>query len=247
MKKTEQVATAMTEMTTTSGEITNNAAQAAQSAQEADENAKEAQKTVNTAADSVRALAEDVSIASEVIAKLEGDVQNISSSLTVIQDIAEQTNLLALNAAIEAARAGEQGRGFAVVADEVRKLASRTQESTGDIHEMIQQLKSASDEAVKAMQASSARGDETVGHANEAAIVIEEIQRAIANIHDMNSLIATATEEQAIVGKDITERIVVISDQSANSAELADQNRVGGERLNQEAAQLEQLVARFTV
>ncbi|MFA0173501.1 methyl-accepting chemotaxis protein, partial [Vibrio splendidus] len=104
-----------------------------------------------------------------VVSRLEGDVQNISSSLTVIQDIAEQTNLLALNAAIEAARAGDQGRGFAVVADEVRKLASRTQESTGDIHKMIQQLKSASDAAVKAMDSSQSRSAQTVEEANAAA------------------------------------------------------------------------------
>jgi methyl-accepting chemotaxis protein len=112
---------------------------------------------------------------------------------------------------------------------------------------MIEQLKSASDEAVRAMDSSRTRGDETVRQTNDAATAIEEIQRAIANIHDMNALIATATEEQAIVGKDIAQRIVVISDQSGESAQLAGLNKSGSDNLNQRATQLEQLVSRFTV
>ncbi|MEZ8824105.1 methyl-accepting chemotaxis protein [Vibrio sp. 10N.261.55.A7] len=246
-EETEQVATAMTEMTTTAGEISNNASNAAGSANEAEENAKEAQQIVNSAADSVRELAQEVSEASSVISQLESDVKNISSSLEVIQDIAEQTNLLALNAAIEAARAGEQGRGFAVVADEVRKLASRTQDSTGEIHAMIEQLKSASDAAVKAMDSSQARGDSTVAEANAAAQALIKIQESIGTIMDMNSLIATATEEQSIVGQEISQRIVVISDQSSQSADLANQNRAGSQQLNERANELSALVGRFTV
>ncbi|WP_114784182.1 methyl-accepting chemotaxis protein [Vibrio tetraodonis] len=245
--ETEQVATAMTQMTTTASEISNNASQAADSAKEADDNAKDAQNIVNSAAKSVEALAEEVSQANGVISRLEGDVQNISSSLEVIQDIAEQTNLLALNAAIEAARAGEQGRGFAVVADEVRKLASRTQDSTGEIHKMIEQLKSASDDAVKAMESSQKRGASTVEEANAAAKALIQIQESIGTIMDMNSLIATATEEQSIVGQEISERIVVISDQSSQSADLANENKAGSQALNHRANELYDLVGRFKV
>lgn len=246
-EETEQVATAMTEMTTTASEISNNANQAADSAKQADDNAKDAQHIVNSAADSVEALAQEVSQANGVISRLEGDVQNISSSLAVIQDIAEQTNLLALNAAIEAARAGEQGRGFAVVADEVRKLASRTQDSTGEIHQMIEQLKAASDDAVKAMESSQKRGESTVEEANAAARALVKIQESIGTIMDMNSLIATATEEQSLVGQEISQRVVVISDQSSQSAALANENRAGSQELNQRANELYELVGRFKV
>ncbi len=246
-EETEQVATAMTELTTTASEISNNASQAAQSAKEADNNAKDAQDIVNSAAKSVEALANEVSQASSVISHLEGNVKNIAVSLGVIQDIAEQTNLLALNAAIEAARAGEQGRGFAVVADEVRKLASRTQESTGEIHQMIEQLKSASDAAVKAMDSSQTLSHSTVEESNSATQALVKIQESIGTIMDMNALIATATEEQSIVGQEISQRVVVISDQSYQSADLANENRSGSQELNQRATQLYELVDRFTV
>ncbi|WP_406609177.1 methyl-accepting chemotaxis protein [Agarivorans sp. JK6] len=246
-EETEQVATAMTEMTASAHDVSDNANQAANSAQQVDTNAGQAMSTVGTAVTTVQQLADEIGQASEVIGKLEGDVQNISSALGVIQGIAEQTNLLALNAAIEAARAGEQGRGFAVVADEVRQLASRTQQSTGEIHGMIERLKSGSDAAVSAMNSSQERSGEAVSGANAASDALQLIKESIQHIMDMNALIATATEEQSHVGQEISQRIVHIADQSSQSAGLAQENRSGSVNLNERAEQLEELVKRFTL
>ncbi|PQJ88529.1 methyl-accepting chemotaxis protein [Aliivibrio sifiae] len=245
--KTEQIATAMTELTTSSHDISLNAEQAASSAQDADNHAQVAMRTVNEASESVKTLASELDEASHVISKLEEDVQNIASSLSVIQGIAEQTNLLALNAAIEAARAGEQGRGFAVVADEVRQLASSTQDSTAKIHQRIEALKSGSDSAVQVMAASKNFSLLTVSKAEAASEVLNEILVSVNTITEMNLLIATATQEQSIVGQEISELIVSISDQSSESAELAEHNRAGGVLLNKKANTLVDIVDRFTL
>jgi methyl-accepting chemotaxis protein len=246
-KETEQVATAMTEMTATAAEISNNAGQAADSAREAEDNVSVAHQVVVATASSVSALSEEVAQASIVISKLEGDVKNISSSLDIIQEISEQTNLLALNAAIEAARAGDQGRGFAVVADEVRKLASRTQDSTGDIHDIIQRLKAASDDAVTVMDKSHKRSIDTVSQANSATSALRKIQESVQDILDMNALIATATSQQSVVGQEISQRVVVISEQSDDASKLAQDNKRGSEDLNIKVKELSSLVERFKV
>ena len=245
--QTDQVATAMTEMTTTAQEISKNASEAESAAQTAENNSQNALKTVGSAVHSVQELAEEIESAGTVISNLEGDVQNISSALEVIQSIAEQTNLLALNAAIEAARAGEQGRGFAVVADEVRQLASRTQESTGDIHNMIERLISASDAAVKVMASSQQKGTGTVKEANAASEALNLIRESINTIMEMNSLIATATEEQSLVGAEISQHVVDISNKSQQSADFASANSDGAKTLQNYATELDNLVGQFTL
>jgi methyl-accepting chemotaxis protein len=246
-EETDQVATAMTEMTTTAQEISKNASEAESAAQTAEKHSKHALQTVGSAVSSVQALANEIESAATVIAALEGDVKNISSALEVIQSIAEQTNLLALNAAIEAARAGEQGRGFAVVADEVRQLASRTQQSTGEIHSMIERLIAASDAAVKVMDSSQQKGAGTVEEAKAASEALNQIRESINTIMEMNSLIATATEEQSLVGAEISQHVVGISDKSQQSADFAGANRDGAKTLQSYATELDNLVNQFTL
>lgn len=246
-EQTEQVATAITEMTSVAQEIANNATNSSQSAQKVTRESLEAGNIVNKAALSVQELRGEISQASTVIIALEDDVKNITSSLTVIQEIAEQTNLLALNAAIEAARAGEQGRGFAVVADEVRQLASRTQASTGDIHKMIEQLKLGSDKAVTAISASQVKSDATLEHATSANEAINMIDTSIQTIMEMAELIATATEEQSQVGLDISQRIETISIQSDQTNAMAHESKNSSITLENQASELNSLVAQFKV
>ncbi|WP_409419247.1 methyl-accepting chemotaxis protein [Marinomonas sp. RS-M-Aa-14] len=246
-EETELVATSVTQMTATAHDISENASSAASAAQSADNKAKEAMSTVDSAVDSVSVLANKLESTSSVMDKLKNNVSNISSSLNVIQEIAEQTNLLALNAAIEAARAGEQGRGFAVVADEVRQLASKTQQSTGDIQHIIEQLKGATEAAVQSMLDSRSQSEDTVLKARQASDALTEILDSVSKIMDMNTLIATATEEQSQVCQDISQRVELISEQSLQVVQVSDKNRQGSNELRHKILELKSLVDRFTM
>jgi methyl-accepting chemotaxis protein len=207
----EQTATAITEMTSTVQEVAQNATGAAHAASKADASAQSGRQVMQNTIETINALSNEVREASEVIRKLEDDTNSVGTVLDVIRGIAEQTNLLALNAAIEAARAGEQGRGFAVVADEVRNLAQRTQESTAEIQQIIENVQTGAKDAVSAMEQGSESTATCVEQANVAGAALDEITAAVNEIHMMNTQIATAAEEQTTVSEDISKNINEIS------------------------------------
>ena len=216
--ETEQVATAINEMAATVHEVARNASEAAAAANAADADASSGKIVVSASIESIQKLAHDVENAASVIEQLKTDSVSIGSVLDVIQGIAEQTNLLALNAAIEAARAGEQGRGFAVVADEVRTLAQRTQESTTEIQQMIERLQTGAERAVSAMAAGRQQTQSSVSKATEAGESFQAISTAIATINDMNTHIASAAEEQNSVADEINKNITRISQLAEQTA-----------------------------
>ncbi|WP_240503693.1 MULTISPECIES: methyl-accepting chemotaxis protein [Pseudoalteromonas] len=245
--ETEMIATAMTQLSASAEEISRNANEAANSAKNANRSADDTQNSVDEATDSVNTLAQKLDQASDVILKLEGDVKNISSSLSIIQEIAEQTNLLALNAAIEAARAGEQGRGFAVVADEVRELATRTQKSAAQILGVIKTLTDGSKDAVQAMDSSKSFSALTVDKAASASESLQNIVQFIHEILNVNEHIASATKEQNIVDKEISERTESISEHSKESAAIGDRNLEISSKLSEKAGELAAIVNRFKI
>lgn len=215
---TDQAATAMNEMAATVQEVSRNAQAAASSARDADNAAKSGSLVATKAKSGIESLTSEVDLASNVIQQLEKDSQSIGVILEVIQGIAQQTNLLALNAAIEAARAGEQGRGFAVVADEVRTLASRTQQSTEEIKVMIDQLQSGAGNAVKVMATAREKAEVGQESVEQAADALSTIGTAVATIDEMNTQIANASKEQGMVAEDINRNIVAISEKSEQAA-----------------------------
>lgn len=243
----DQVATAMNEMTATVQEVARHAQEAASTATEADDVASEGSKVVEQTISSINVLASEIENSAAIIKKVEEDGIQIGTVLNVIKSIAEQTNLLALNAAIEAARAGEQGRGFAVVADEVRTLASRTQESTQEIQDMIEQLQSGSQQAVQAMANSQEKAQATVNQAGSAGSSLRAITSNVASISDMNLQIATAAEEQSAVSEEINRNVVEISQIAEQSAEGAQQTAIASEELSELAGQLQSLIQQFKV
>lgn len=244
-QESELVSTAVSEMQATSGVVSDNANEAANASQNANLEVQSTNQTLDKTVSSIRDLAADIEKASGVIHDLDADVGNIASVLDVIRGIAEQTNLLALNAAIEAARAGEQGRGFAVVADEVRSLASRTQQSTGEIHNMIEKLQQGAQQAVSVMESSRHSSESTIESAGQASQSLQAILTAISSMSDMNTHIAAAAVQQSEVSEQVTENIVRIATNSSEVVDIVGQAEHKIDSLNQQCEQLDQLVAQF--
>ena len=243
--ETEQVATAMNEMSMSVHEVARNAGNAADAAQQADAAAKKGQQVVKCTVEDIHNLATEVESAAEVIGKLKEDSIGIGAVLDVIRAIADQTNLLALNAAIEAARAGEQGRGFAVVADEVRSLASRTQESTREIQGMIERLQNGAASAADAMDQGRRSADATVEKAGQAGESLDAITQVVDTIRDMNTQIAHAAEQQSTTAEEINRNVATINTISVETSHGAEQTAKATDELAQLALHLQEVVGKF--
>ncbi|GJA55138.1 methyl-accepting chemotaxis protein [Aeromonas caviae] len=242
-----QVATAMNEMQSTVNEVARNTTDAMGAAKQASRTSTQGNQVVRSAIGSIEQVSRQIEQAGSVVQQLETDSASISMVLDVIRGIAEQTNLLALNAAIEAARAGEQGRGFAVVADEVRSLAQRTQASTAEISKMIEVLQERTAEAGSAMQLSRQQMQESVELAREAGSSIDSINGAVTQITDMNTLIATATEQQNAVTEELNRSIVKIHTAADENAQGAQQTAQACVELSKLANTLHHMTQRFTL
>ncbi|HDN9019453.1 methyl-accepting chemotaxis protein [Aeromonas salmonicida] len=242
-----QLATAMNEMQATVQEVSRNTSDAASAATQVSSSAELGANTVNDSIKRIEQVAGAIESTAVVIRQLGDDSRNIGMVLEVIRGIAEQTNLLALNAAIEAARAGEQGRGFAVVADEVRTLAKRTQDSTSQINTIIAELQQRAEQAGTTMQQSQEMMNSTVSTAREAGLSISEISNSVESISHMNIQIATATEEQGAVSEELNRNVVNISHASEEVAAGATQMAQACNDLNHLANQLQEMVRRFRV
>ncbi|WP_434567718.1 methyl-accepting chemotaxis protein [Vibrio chagasii] len=240
-----QIATAVHEMSATAEEVANNAQMTADSAISSTENCEQGKQVIIRNQDSITNLAKQVENASGIIQELEKNALDINAILSTISDIAEQTNLLALNAAIEAARAGEQGRGFAVVADEVRVLSQRTHSSTDEIREMIETLQKNSVSAVESMQRSQDLAQSSVDDANNATTALEEIASSIQQISDMASHISNAASEQRTVTGEVSKNIQLVNDVSDKMSTEADNSRHLSEELRGIAQQLNSQVQLF--
>jgi methyl-accepting chemotaxis protein len=243
----EQAATAVNEMTSAVDEVARNAVSTSEASSESNRTAQHGREQVRQTVDSISHLADDVTNTASEVEQLAGQVRDISKVLDVIRSIADQTNLLALNAAIEAARAGEAGRGFAVVADEVRALAHRTQQSTREIEQMISGIQQGTDKAVNAMQSSNSRARSTLDVAKAAGQALDEIAAAISQINERNLVIASASEEQAQVAREVDRNLVNIRDLSMQSSAGANQTSAASQELSRLAVDLNNLVARFSV
>jgi methyl-accepting chemotaxis protein len=241
------VVTAVNELTMAIQEVARNTSSTAQNTKNATSITDKGQERIQLALVNVQGLAVRISETAEFMLRLENEAKNVTSVIDVIRGVAEQTNLLALNAAIEAARAGEQGRGFAVVADEVRTLASRTQQSTADIQGMLSKLQQGVQHAVDAMGSSSAMTSDAVSSATEAGHSLTGIGSAVKEISDMTLQIATAAEEQSSVTSEIDKNLVQINSLAMNTAEGATKTAVESQRLNELSIKLRQLLMQFKV
>ncbi|KAF1067301.1 MAG: Methyl-accepting chemotaxis protein McpP [Pseudomonas citronellolis] len=245
--ETDQVATAINEMTAAAQEVARSAQRAADAARETDHEGQAAKQEVDRCVAQINDLAGEVSSSSEALETLRQDVQGIVGVLEVIRSIAEQTNLLALNAAIEAARAGEAGRGFAVVADEVRALASRTQQSTGEIQQMIDRLQGTTKGSVDAMQRASVMADRTRGQADLAGQSLDAMAGLIGTINSMNAQIASAAEEQTAVAEEINRSVHQIAGSVDTVADDASRGARTAGQLSELGQRLRQLVGQFRI
>ncbi|MDO9343374.1 MAG: methyl-accepting chemotaxis protein [Pseudomonas sp.] len=243
----EQAATAVNQMTAAVEEVASNAVATSQASRESDRIAQHGREQVHQTVVSIEALATDVTDNVTQVEDLAQKVYGISKVLDVIRSIAEQTNLLALNAAIEAARAGDAGRGFAVVADEVRALAHRTQQSTQEIEQMISGIQQGTDQAVSSMQQSNTRARSTLDIAKSAGTALEEIASAFTLINERNLVIASASEQQAAVAREVDRNLMNIRDLAHQTSTGANQTSAASQELSRLAVDLNTMVARFSV
>ncbi|TNF11802.1 MAG: methyl-accepting chemotaxis protein, partial [Vibrionaceae bacterium] len=243
--ETDKVVAAVTEMSATAREVANNTNSTAQAIDSANRQIMDAQKEVNLAIEGIGELVNEVNLTSDAIQELSQQTEQITKVLNVIGDIAEQTNLLALNAAIEAARAGEQGRGFAVVADEVRSLASRTQNSTQEIGEMLQALHQGVSKAVSSMALSQDRGEKTALESVQIKDSLSGISDAVSVIHDMGIQTASAAEQQSAVAEDINQNLVAIQQIVNELSDNLQRSESISTRLAQSGQQMGNLVGHF--
>jgi len=244
-EETQMVASAITQLTASASTVAEHAKQTADSVVEADEQGKTANILTGEASTTINLLESQIENAGANIQLLDDEVMNIANVLTVIQGIAEQTNLLALNAAIEAARAGEQGRGFAVVADEVRQLAQRTQTSTEEIHQMINKLQSATKQAKTSVSQSIETSEKTVEKSQQVSQQLQKIADSLGEISQMTHQISTASVEQLAAGEDTAQRIVNISDTSSNTSNVAHQAQSAAHETQQLSVNLEVEINKF--
>ena len=244
-QETDQVAAAMNEMTATVADIARNAEQAFTIASDAANQATKGEHEVRETVNQVNSLSVEVSQSMEIIQGLQAETANIGTVLDVIKSVAEQTNLLALNAAIEAARAGEQGRGFAVVADEVRSLAQRTQSSAQEIEALVTTLQSSAKNSVSAMESSASLASHTLERATATGASIERITHAVDEIKQYNNQIATASEQQTSVAEEINQNVTRIRDVTDQSAASSNQTASSSSELARLGSELQTLVSRF--